>query len=488
MKQIRKILIILIILNICFLNSAFGLEFDTDEYLEAAGTLKNINNSIITTSFAKYGDYIYVAGKNSNIQIISVSNVSSPEIVGEIDNTSDCTQLEVCNESLITIINNKVISFDIRIPNAPILLGEPNSGANYALAGLLQQVNSEKAVVGHIGGWQVLNIGTPGAVTQAMDYSSNNKSTKAGIATDSTLYRIFNPIGTSTVSLGITTNFTSLRNIASRTTELDISSLYSSTEFRGCQLIGNYLYIAGYNNSDLTVFDVSDAKNPYLVTRRFQNDMSATKACYFEGNYAYFIYKNNMLQILDISDPQNMEQISLGSLDSFEFDGEVKAMKKIDGIIYILTTNDLFMYKTKSICDITIEAPIEGATVTAFPFKLNGNVNTYFGTDTSKVEIYIKGSIFECDVLTGGAFQYVFDELNIENGICPISIKIPNSDVEKTINVNFDLPGGISINNYAYNKSSLTKGSITAAADVTNDCGEDVKILSLWCYMIRTER
>jgi Ca2+-binding RTX toxin-like protein len=188
------------------------------------------------------GNYAYVAATDKGLQIIDISNPTSPTLKGNYDTNGDAYGVQVVgNYAYVADGDSGLQIIDISNPTSLTLKG------NYYTSGYATgvQVVGNYAYVADVGyGLQIIDISNPTSPTLKGNY-------------------------------------------------------YTSGNARGVQVVGNYAYVAD-GDSGLQIIDIS---NPTSPTLKGNYDTSGyATGVQVVGNYAYVADNEGGLKIIDVSD------------------------------------------------------------------------------------------------------------------------------------------------------------------------------------------
>lgn len=251
--------------------------------------LGQVSTDGIITDVAKEGNYIYLAEQDSGLKIIDVSNLADPVQVSELFLQGPVNGLVVNNQTLF------------------ILEGEYYDGIQWLGGGL-----------------RIVNITSPSNPQTLGFYDSPNESHHISLVGD----------------------YVYIDNFFIEILIIDISDLLNPTlvgsdsvRFGNSYLSENLLYVgSGYPDvSGLKIFDVTDPINPSLVSHTIfdggvediivsEGYAYITIGDYWDGN----TWREGQIKIFDVSDPVNPQEIGF-----YESSGDVSSVSKSGNTLII---------------------------------------------------------------------------------------------------------------------------------------------------------
>ena len=104
---------------------------------------------------------------------------------------------------------------------------------------------------------------------------------------------------------------------------------------------GNYLF-AGGREDGLTIFDVSNPINPYIINQTSDGHGSALQVA-LDGNFAFLTDEDDGLEVYDISDLVNPQLIA-----KYDFDAIAIHLRIMNSKVYVGTTKGLSVLELKT--------------------------------------------------------------------------------------------------------------------------------------------
>ena len=242
------------------------------------------------------GDYAYVTDASFGMQVIDISDPSTPTLAGSFDTQGTALGVAIDgNYAFVAAFEAGLQVIDIRSPISPFLAGSYNTpGYAYDVT-----VDGDFAFIADFTyGLQVIDISNPASPSLAGTYNSPG-----------TVYNVV-----------VCGDYAYLADGSSGLQVIDITDPANPVH------AGNYdtpgiaygVYISGDNlfvaddDAGLQVINITDPTNPVL-TGNFDTPGYA-QAVFIDGNYAYVADNIAGIKILDISDPAN--PVDLGSYDT----------------------------------------------------------------------------------------------------------------------------------------------------------------------------
>ncbi len=362
------------------------------------------------------GTYAYVA-TGSSLQIIDISNPSSPVIVSSLINDDTDTIFDDARSiaisgayALITSFwNNKLVIVNISDPLQPVVAARISNGYQGALLSLPRfiHVSGQYAYIANLGNNTV----------EILDISSPTNPSHVGTASDGVAGITFK----SPRSVYVKDNYAYIACTESNSIEvIDVSNPASPkhagrlTDGAGGALLaqvesisiqGNYVYAVGIGSSALEVIDITNQSAPKHVGSikdgeggallKFPNSVSV------DGEFAYVASSvSNALEIVNIKDPAN--PVHVGSLENGEGNAvlEFPVNVLVSGTAaYILSTNS----SSLEIADVSDPTtPFHKATIKHGDgsVKLEGARSVYVSGDHAYVACSVSNSLTVVDVST----------------------------------------------------------------------------------------
>ena len=272
------------------------------------------------------GDYAYVAARNDNgLQVIDISDPSSPTGVGQLTNGGS---LELNNPRSVFVQGNYAYVaangddglqvIDISNPSSPTGVGQltgtlsTNSLALDGAHSVYVQGNYAYVASFNDDGLQVIDISDPtnpvgvGQLTEA-DNSSLALATPISVFVQGNYAYVVSTgdNGLQVIDISDPTNPTGVGQLTGTLATNSLALANPQSVF----VQGNYAYVASFGNDGLQVIDISDPTNPVGVGQLVDDGVLAldgATSVFVQGNYAYVTsLSNNGLQVIDISDPTN---------------------------------------------------------------------------------------------------------------------------------------------------------------------------------------
>jgi len=408
-----------------------------DSPVSIVGSIKTTNN---LSAMYVSGDYAYLTDLKKGLQLIDISNPTSPVRSGFFETPGFAFSVYVLGNYAYVGQGPNTRSglqiVDISDPSAPILVGAVETSGS---------VND----VYVLGDYAYLTHGGIGLVV--VDISDPFSPTITGsIETDG--------------GLGVYVSgdyaYLGLRDLKiidiSDPTYPKLISAFDTNDFTVVSISGNYAYVAG-TFKGLQVIDISDPTSPTLVGSI--NPPGFSWDIYVSGNYAYVASRRYGLQVIDISDPELPVRAG-----SFEIPGETISVHVSDGYAYTGGDTGVHVVKINDpVADIMV---IDSNTITAsFPADLPEGYYDVVVTNTSEQR--------EEGVLHNGFGSGVFikPDITITDSVLPIGdLQIPFGYVshekasDQTVRITNDGGADLIISTIAQTDALDAPFSITADA------------------------
>jgi hypothetical protein len=266
-----------------FLGTTGNIQLNLDQIL----SLSEYNTPGFATAVQLVGNYAYVADGESGLQILNITNPSSPSLTG-FYNTPDFAlgvQL-VGNYAYVADGESGLQILNITNPSSPSLTGFYNT-PDFALG--VQVVGNYAYVADGESGLQILNITNPSSPSLTGSYNTPDFAlgvqvvgNYAYVADGESGLQILNVTNPSSPSL---TGFYNTPGSA-----------------EGVQVVGNYAYVAD-GESGLQILNITNPSSPSLTGS--YNTPGLAFSVQVVGNYAYVADDESGLQIINITNPSN---------------------------------------------------------------------------------------------------------------------------------------------------------------------------------------
>ena len=373
------------------------------------------------------GNYAYVANDNPGLQIIDISNPTTPTLKGNYDTPGNTYGVQVVgNYAYVAGDDSGLQIIDISNPTTPTLKSNYNT-SGYAMG--VQVVGNYAYVADGYSGLQIIDISNPTNPTLKGNYDTSSLAVRvqvvgnyAYVADDNSGLQII--------------------DISNPTTPTLKGNYDTNGNAWGVQVVGNYAYIAD-GGSGLQIIDIS---NPTTPTLKGNYDTYYAQGVQVVGNYAYVADFQGGLKIIDVSEfvplnqaPTNITLFTsiitenqaigtvVGNLTSTDPDtgntftySLVTGTGATDNSLFTITNNQLktnavFDFEAKNSYSIRVKTTDQGGL--SFEKQLNigvSNVNetpTNLLIDTSTVAENqvigtVVGNLSSTDPDTGNTFTY----------------------------------------------------------------------------------
>jgi hypothetical protein len=314
-KSWRIQILLLIILNTIFLFSSTSVlalqpiqnhdsrlayyPWDNDGAQYAAVNYDGFDDSGHPESVYVKENYAYVACGDQGLRIIDISDVSHPEQIWQINEYKDnnyCKmrgpgEVFVYKNYLFLVTSNSIPIFDISNPRNPIEVGDIYKEGHHWTTSFV--IKGDYAFLANSGSdleiYYILDPTNPIKVTKCNNECKN-------VILDIAIYdkKVYE----------ITKNEIKIYDISDITSPVLIGSHYIYyANYNECEISGNYLFIAD-KDMGLIIYDVGSGIiriNPYGGGEAY--DIAVT------NNYAYVAYAYDGIQILDVSEPNEVVKI-----------------------------------------------------------------------------------------------------------------------------------------------------------------------------------
>jgi hypothetical protein len=290
-------------------------DFSTTQYRDAlnttawwdtvAGQLElyafsiNVTGSYDTPGAARNvavdGDYAYVADYYEGLQVIDISDPSSPSLLGTYNTTGYAFRLAVSGDNVFVANYNQGLKvIDVSNPGAPTLVGSYYTSQTYGVA-----VAGDLAYLADgVNGIKIIDISNPSAPAQVGVYNT------AGAAHDVEVEGDYAYLAGSSGGLQVI-------DVSDPTTPTETAAYITGNAPVNLDVSGNYAYLAELSGG-ITVVDITDPASPSEVggisTAAGAQDVSV------DGDFLYVATDVAGLTVFDISDPSS--PVLLGMYDT----------------------------------------------------------------------------------------------------------------------------------------------------------------------------
>ena len=295
------------------------------------------------------GEYAYVSNL-SGVIIISISDYSSPRIVGFIETPGDCTSIDVNEDYLFVADGYKGIRvYDIKNPAHPklktIITVDSLAISDLDIAGNYLSVVSR--------GGEAPNDRSNFTL---MDISDIENPTKVAQIEKPTGYDFLKVYATHTLIVVAELYCIRIFDATDPKNLVEVSKIDAGWAVHDLFMEGNYLYVA-WSGYGFIILDLTDPSNPAKIGHYgFGTDcVCIPKGVYIEDNFAYVAVTKNGIKILDITYKWNPIQVGQNlnvKIDYGDF-SEATGIFVRDRIAFIVDkTSGLFVvsndYKTQN--------------------------------------------------------------------------------------------------------------------------------------------
>ncbi|MCX5983875.1 MAG: DUF4347 domain-containing protein [Nostocales cyanobacterium LacPavin_0920_SED1_MAG_38_18] len=247
-------------------------------------TLKgNYNTSGNASNVQVVGNYAYVADQNSGLQIIDISNPTNPTLKGNYDTSGHARGVQVVgNYAYVADGYSGLQIIDISNPTTPTLKGNYDT-SNYASD--VQVVGNYAYVADSYSGLQIIDISNPTTPTLKGNYDTYVASDVQVVGS----YAYVTDDGAGLQIIDI-----------SNPTAPTLKGNYNTSGYAyGLQVVGNYVYVADYDKG-LKIIDISNPTTPTLKGN--YDTFGGADDVQVVGNYAYVADGGGGLKIIDVSE------------------------------------------------------------------------------------------------------------------------------------------------------------------------------------------
>jgi len=237
----------------------------------------------------RHGDYLFVCESGDGIEVIDISDVTAPAVVGSYDTPGYSYEAVVAGDILyVADDTNGLLALDISDPESPSFVSQ------YTTSGKLRGI----AVAGDLayladrdGGFVVLDVSDP--TSPALVGSVGTPGLALGVELDGDVAYVSN-----------WENGVQVIDISDPTTPSIVGSCDTPDRAWFIDLDGDHLYV-GDSGSGLQVVDVSDPTDPAIVGS--YDTPGNAQAPTVAGDYVYMCDWGAGFHVLDVTDPTSPE-------------------------------------------------------------------------------------------------------------------------------------------------------------------------------------
>lgn len=267
-----------------FQDGARGLIWGGTAYLE---------NGVDTPDFALgvsiENGYAFVADEQSGLQVVDISNPSTPMIVASVDTPSTANAVAVANGYAYIADGIALQVIDVSEPMAPVIVGSVDTPGNAVAVAV---VNGFAFVADSDKGLQVIDISNPSNPAIVGSLGSIRDVVSVAVTNGYVYTSTWDDVVGDYVFLVV--------DVSNPNAPTILSSLVSGCHMRGVSLENGYAY-AACGNYGLQVIDINISTNPVIVGEvrgAFQ-----ANAVTVENGHAYIAGNSTGLTIIDINSP-----------------------------------------------------------------------------------------------------------------------------------------------------------------------------------------
>ena len=329
--------------------------------------------------------YALLGASNSGMRVIDVSNATDPQLVGAISGGGvQAIDLKTWHNFVYVVgelpfLPGKVI--DLSDPTDPVQVGTFPGGHNIS-------ITDDGFMYLAVPGIRIFNLNNDPTVPELV-YSDNTCDGHEISIVEDLLYDFSNNCGTRMFDISQPDTLVTLGTVPP--SDIFHHSGWPSED-------GNHVFIcdelAAPTENDITVWDISDLQNPFLVDS-FSDPDAYVHNLYVQGDYAFVSYYRAGFRIFDVADPSNISLIAEYDTDSSAsgpgFGGNfgLYTFWGTDKILASDEENGLYIFSLNVTSGLD-DLDDQDIQVSAYPNPTNGNSTLEFSLgQRSKVEIGI---------------------------------------------------------------------------------------------------
>ncbi|MDH6083979.1 Calx-beta domain-containing protein [Umezakia ovalisporum] len=266
-----------------FLSNTGNIQLNLAQIL----SLSEYNTPGFATAVQVVGDYAYVADGSSGLQILNITNPSSPTLTASYDTPDFALGVQVVgNYAYVADGESGLQIINITNPSSPTLIGSFDT-PDFALG--VQVVGNYAYVADGDSGLQILNITNPSSPSLTASYDTPDFA----------------------LGVQVVGNYAYVADGESGLQIINITNPFSPTltasydtpgSAEGVQVVGNYAYVAD-GESGLQILNITNPSNPTLTASYDTPELAY--GVQVVGNYAYVADDKSGLQIINITNPSS---------------------------------------------------------------------------------------------------------------------------------------------------------------------------------------
>ncbi|MFZ0545581.1 MAG: hypothetical protein WAM60_09085 [Candidatus Promineifilaceae bacterium] len=324
----------------------------------AAISLLGETDTIGSSDLAVVGNYAYVAASAAGLQVVDISNLSQPEIVGSYDVFSVTTNVVIKGSlAFLSVTNSGLVIVDISDKAKPEIIGQFNS-AGYANAVVvdgnyayiadwedgLRIVDisdpTQPTEVGYYDGLEVWNVAVSGNLAYAVDFDSALHILDVSNPASPQLLGML-PLSGYIWEVALDGNYLYIANEDNGVRVVDVSDptqpvevgSYPTLNALDVQVKDGLAYVASADwDGGFLILDVSNPAQPTLVNQYNPNGWFHPFNVNVSGIYAYLTTPSasDKLYTIDISNLTNPVEV-----DDFSISGSIREVTADGPFVYV---------------------------------------------------------------------------------------------------------------------------------------------------------
>jgi len=419
------------------------------------------------------GNYAYVAAGSAGLQVVDISNLNSPWIIGARDTSGTAIDVRIVgNLAYIADGNSGLQIMDISNPSSPVIIGSLDT------TGIAQDIvisGTMAFIADGASGLQIIDVSNP--IAPALTGSVDTPGTAKGVAVSG---------NTALIADGPALKVIDISNPAS---PLIVGTINIPGDTKDVVARDNHAYIAAYTGG-LQIVDFTNPAFPTLVGSIPSSFVPRDVELW--GQFAFFAEQlfPNVIAIADVADPANpifRAILDLSGLGDYAGTGiavtnnyaYVTEESYVVGIDYGFTGNTrLFIGQYTDLTDdgtsppiVNITSPADGAEViegSTLPIIVSATDDIAVGS----VNFLADGEVVSSDYSPPYQFNY-----QVPVGITSLAIGATAIDLNNNIGTAQNVfvtvipspPPVVSITNPASGATVIEGSIINIAADATDD-------------------
>jgi len=275
---------------------------NTRSFDRNVGTLNTPGNSHAIATSAD-GRYAYLADGGSGLQVIDVSNLTSPTLVGTLDTTGSARDITLSADGRYAYLADGaggLLVIDVAAPASPTLVGMVDT-SGFAYGVTLSGDGQYAYVADEDSGLRVIDVSNPASPALVGTFDTTGLALGVTLSADGQYAYVADSLSGLQV-VDVTDPASPALTGSIDTTGLAYAVTLSAD--------GHYAYVAD-EASGLQVIDVSDPASPVLVGGYDTTGVALGVTLSADGRRVYVADSNAGVQLIDVTDPASPAAVGL---------------------------------------------------------------------------------------------------------------------------------------------------------------------------------